>query len=106
MLLFSVIGCKDNFHIRIHTGNILSSEGKKVFAGEKQNQIREEVKQKGAGFMIIDGEDVERIQVLKADNEDILYEKIEDALNTNYMKASGEAWEPSYFTWYIIYNVS
>lgn len=41
--------------------------------------------------MIIDGEDVEKIQVLKVDNTDLLYEKIKDALNKDYMEASGEA---------------
>lgn len=49
------LGARDNIHTKISMGNILSEEGKKMFAGSKKNQVRE-FNNIGEAYWLIDKE--------------------------------------------------
>lgn len=63
-------------------GNIMSPEGKKIFAGDMKNQVKG-FNNIGEGHLIIDkeGTDIERVKFKQITDFDTLYKEIKSAMN-------------------------
>ena len=63
-------------------GNIMSPEGKKIFAGDRGKGKLNEFNNVGEGYLIIDkeGADIERVKFEKITDFDAVYKEIKKAM--------------------------